>query len=210
MGRYIGAACRLCRREGLKLFLKGARCSMAKCAIERGRPAPGVHAGRGGRGGKQSDYGVQLREKQRLRRFYGLQEGQFRLFFDRAMRGRGITGERLLQLLEMRLDNLVFRMGLATSRRAARQFVTHQHVLVNGRRCNVPSRILKPDDKITVRTDAATREAVKLSIEAAIVEPAAWLSFDSETFSGQVLREPTRDEIVPFVREQLIVELYSK
>ncbi len=184
---------------------------MAKCAIERGKPAPGMHAGgRGGRGGKQSDYGTQLREKQRLRRHYGLQEGQFRLFFDRAMRDRGITGERLLQLLEMRLDNLVFRMGMMPSRRAARQFVTHNHVLVNGRKCNVPSRTLKLGDQVTVRDVAATREAVRMNVEAAVIEPAAWLSYDRETFSGQVQREPTRDEIVPFVREQLIVELYSK
>lgn len=211
MGRYIGAACRLCRREGMKLFLKGARCNMAKCAIERGKPAPGVHAGRGGRGrGKQSDYGTQLREKQRLRRHYGLQEGQFRLFFDRAMRGRGITGERLLQLLELRLDNLVFRLGWAPSRRAARQFVTHKHVLVNGHRCNVPSRVLKDGDRIGVSADAATREAVRLNIEAATVEPVAWMAFDRENFSGEVLREPTREEIGPFVQEHLIVELYSK
>ncbi len=209
MGRYIGPACRVCRREGMKLFLKGARCSMAKCAIERGKPAPGVHAGRGGRG-KMSDYGTQLREKQRLRRHYGLQEGQFRLFFDRAARGRGITGERLLQLLEMRLDNLVYRFGLAPSRRAARQFVGHRHVLVNGRHCNIPSRVLKAGDRISVCDDAATREAARLQLEAALIEPAVWLSFDREMFSGEVTRVPTREEIGPFVREQLIVELYSK
>ncbi len=209
MGRYIGPACRLCRREGMKLFLKGARCGMAKCAIERGKPAPGVHVGRGGRG-KQSDYGMQLREKQRLRRFYGMQEDQFRLFFDRAMRGRGITGERLLQLLELRLDNVVFRMGMMPSRRAARQFVGHKHVLVNSRRCNIPSRILKVGDRITIEDDAATRETVKLNLEAATVEPSPWFSFDSGSFSGEILHEPTREEIAPFVRENLIVELYSK
>ncbi len=209
MGRYTGPACRLCRREGMKLFLKGARCGMAKCAIERGKPAPGAHVGRGGRG-KQSDYGMQLREKQRLRRYYGMQEDQFRLFFDRAMRGRGITGERLLQLLELRLDNMVFRMGMMPSRRAARQFVGHKHVLVNGRRCNIPSRILKVGDRITIEDDAATRDAVKLNIEAATVEPSPWFAFDGGSFTGEILHEPTREEIAPFVRENLIVELYSK
>ncbi len=209
MGRYVGASCRLCRREGMKLFLKGARCRMAKCAIERGKAAPGVHAGRGGRG-KQSDYGMQLREKQRLRRYYGMQEGQFRLFFDRAMRGRGITGELLLQFLELRLDNLVFRLGMVPSRNAARQFVGHKHVLVNDRPCNIPSRVLAVGDRISVCDESAIREAVRLNIEAATVEPVAWLSFDGETCSGEVLHVPTREEIAPFVREHLIVELYSK
>lgn len=209
MGRYVGPSCRLCRREGMKLFLKGARCNMAKCAIERGKPAPGMHVGRAGRG-KQSDYGMQLREKQRLRRHYGMQEGQFRLFFDRAMRGRGITGERLLQLLELRLDNLVYRTGMMPSRRAARQFVVHKHVMVNGRPCNVPSRILKKGDRVSVCDDAATREAVKLNLEAATLEPASWLAFDPQTFGGEILHEPSREEIAPFVRENLIVELYSK
>lgn len=209
MGRYIGPACRLCRREGMKLFLKGARCGMAKCAVERGKPAPGAQTA-AGRGRKSSDYGMQLREKQRLRRHYGLQEGQFRLFFDRAMRGRGITGERLLQLLELRLDNIVFRLGMAPSRRAARQFVGHNHVLVNGRRCNIPSRILKEGDRIGIRENAADREAARMNIEAAATEPAAWLSFDAGSLTGTVTRAPSREEIAPFVREQLIVELYSK
>src|SRR3989339_1922239 len=132
MGRYTGALCRRCRSEGMKLFLKGARCSMAKCPIETGRPAPGVHGQH--RSKKLSDYGKQLREKQRLRSQFGMREGQFRLFFKRALKGRTVTGDVLLQLLEARLDNLVYRLGFASSRAAARQFVTHSHVTVNGRR----------------------------------------------------------------------------
>ena len=135
MGRYLGPACKLCRREGTKLFLKGQRCGMAKCPIETGRPVPGMHGGRRGR--KMSDYGMQLRGKQKLRRQYGLQEGQFRLFFYRAAKQRGITGEILLQMLESRLDNLVYRFGFAPSRRASRQFVLHNHVQVNGQKATV-------------------------------------------------------------------------
>ena len=148
MGRYTGPACRLCRREGMKLFLKGDRCRMAKCPIETGRPAPGMH---GARPSKKTDYCVQLREKQRLRRSYGLQEGQFKLFFERAASKRGVTGEMLLQLLEMRLDNLAFRLGFGASRRAARQLVLHGHLTVNGRRADVPSMTLKVGDKIEVK-----------------------------------------------------------
>ena len=143
MGRYTGPACRLCRREGMKLFLKGDRCYMAKCPIETGRPAPGMH---GQRRSKTSDYGVQLREKQKLRRMYGMQEGQFRLFFERALKSRGVTGEKLLQSLELRLDNVVYRLGFAPSRRAARQFVLHGHVAVNSRKATIPSMILKAGD----------------------------------------------------------------
>ncbi len=207
MGRYTGPACKLCRREGLKLFLKGDRCRMSKCAVETGRPAPGVH---GARPSKKSDYGVQLREKQRLRRFYGLQEGQFKLFFQRALRKRGVTGEMLLQLLEMRLDNLVFRFGFAASRRNARQFVLHGHVTVNGRRSDVPSMTLKAGDRIEVKGRKQSQEAVKRVLDARSSELSSWLSLDKEALKGEVLRVPTRDEIAPFVNEQLIVELYSK
>jgi small subunit ribosomal protein S4 len=207
MGRYTGPACKLCRREGLKLFLKGDRCRMSKCAVETGRPAPGVH---GARPSKKSDYGVQLREKQRLRRFYGLQEGQFKLFFQRALRKRGVTGEMLLQLLEMRLDNLVFRLGFAASRRNARQLVLHGHVTVNGRRSDVPSMTLKAGDRIEVKGRKQSQEAVKRVLDARSSELSSWLSLDKEALKGEVLRVPTRDEIAPFVNEQLIVELYSK
>jgi small subunit ribosomal protein S4 len=207
MGRYTGPACRLCRREGMKLFLKGDRCRMAKCPIDTGRPAPGMH---GARPSKKSDYGVQLREKQRLRRFYGLQEGQFKLFFQRALRKRGVTGEMLLQLLEMRLDNLVFRLGFASSRRNARQLVLHSHVKVNGRRADVPSMTLKVGDRIEVKGRKQSQDAVRKVLEAQSRELSAWLSLDKDALKGEVMRIPSRDEIAPFVNEQLIVELYSK
>lgn len=209
MGRDTGPACKRCRREGQKLFLKGTRCYMAKCPIETGRPAPGVHGMRRGR--KPSDYGVQLREKQRLRRQYGLREDQFRLFFDRAARMRGVTGETLLQLLEMRLDNLIYRMGFASSRAGARQFVTHNHVTVNGRKASVPSMIIETGDEVCVKDRAKSRELAGKCLEvAATREVPAWLAVDGQAFTGKVLRVPSRDEIAPVVNEQLIVELYSK
>lgn len=209
MGRYIGPACRRCRREGMKLFLKGARCSMSKCPIETGRPAPGMHGQRRGR--KMSDYAVQLREKQRLRRQYGLQEGQFKLVFQRAARKRGITGEILLQLLETRLDNLIYRLGFASSRREARQFVTHQHVTVNGKRANIPSMQITPGSVIKVKAKQASKEKAQRGLEAnASRSLPAWLTRDDQELSGTLLRIPSRDEIAPIVNEQLIVELYSK
>lgn len=207
MGRYTGPACRLCRREGMKLFLKGDRCQMAKCPIDR-RPAPGMHGARPS--GKRSDYGTQLREKQRLRRYYGLQEGQFKLFFQRALRKRGVTGEMLLQLLELRLDNIVFLLGFAASRRAARQLVLHSHVTVNGRRASVPSMVLKAGDRIEVKGRKQSQDAVRKVRDAKTAEVPSWLSMDKDALKGEVLRVPTRDEIKPFVNEQLIVELYSK
>lgn len=208
MGRYKGPACRLCRREGMKLFLKGDRCNMAKCPIDTGRPAPGMH---GARRTKVSDYARQFREKQRLRRFYGLQDGQFRLFFDRAAQQHGITGETLLQMLEMRLDNLVYRFGFSPSRRAARQFVLHQHLTVNARRADVPSMILKAGDRVVVKDHKQSRELAKKWLDAnegKTLSP--WLAVDRANFSGDVLHVPTRDEIGPFVNEQLVVELCSK
>jgi small subunit ribosomal protein S4 len=209
MGRYIGPSCRLCRREGMKLFLKGSRCYMAKCPVaERKRPAPGMH---GARGRKLSDYGQQLREKQRLKRFYGLQEGQFRLFFERALQKRGVTGETLLQMLEMRMDNIVYRLGFAASRKAARQFVLHRHLKINGKIANIPSMQIKPGSKIEVVE--AGREAVKTVLETADSrghQVPSWLVLNKEQFAGEILRAPTREEIAPFVNEQLVVELYSK
>jgi small subunit ribosomal protein S4 len=208
MGRYTGPACKLCRREGIKLFLKGDRCRMAKCPIETGRPAPGMH---GQRPGKKTEYGTQLREKQRLRRHYGLQERQFRVFFDRALRRRGVTGEMLLQLLEMRLDNLAFRLGFAPSRRAARQLVLHGHVTVNGRRACVPSMVLKAGDHIEAKSRKRSQDAARRGVEAAQSrELSPWLTLDKDALRGEVLRIPTRAEIGPFVNEQLVVELYSK
>lgn len=208
MGRYTGASCRVCRREGQKLFLKGDRCYMAKCAIEQGHPAPGMH---GMRRSKLSDYGVQLREKQKLRRMYGLQEEQFRFLFERALRQRGITGEKLLQMLELRLDNLVYRFGFAPSRKAARQFVTHGHVEVNGRKADIPSMILKEGDVVKVRDRAQSREYSGRWMDTAESRGiAAWLLLNKAGFEGTVQRVPTRDEIAPVVNEQLVVELYSK
>lgn len=209
MGRYTGPLCRRCRAEGMKLFLKGTRCSMAKCPIETGRPAPGVHGQH--RSKKLSDYGRQLREKQRLRSQFGMREGQFRLFFRRALKGRNVTGDVLLQLLEARLDNLVYRLGFATSRSAARQFVTHNHVTVNGRRAAVPSMVLKAGSVIEVRNKPKSREQAKKSLETVTGRDIpSWLRLDASNFTGEFVRIPTREEIAPIVNEQLIVELYSK
>lgn len=208
MGRYTGPACKQCRREGMKLFLKGERCYMAKCPIETGRPPPG---GQGKRRTKLSDYGIQLREKQRLRRTYGLRESQFRLFFDRAAKGRGVTGDTLLQLLELRLDNIVFRLGFAPSRRASRQFVRHGHVEVNGKKATIPSMILKAGDVVTVCNDTESRATAGPTMDAAESRGIVpWLSLNKGQFRGEVLHLPEREEISSPVNEQLIVELYSK
>lgn len=209
MGRYIGPSCRLCRRAGTKLFLKGARCYMSKCAVDQGRPAPGVHGMRRSR--KVSEYGRQLREKQKLRQQYGMQEGQFHSFFERARRAKGITGENLLQRLEMRLDNVIYRLGFAVSRQAARQFVLHKHVTLNGRTANIPSMILKVGDVVVVRERPRSRDQATRALESATSrQMPAWLAVDPKTFRGEVLSVPTRDEIAPVVEEQAIVELYSR
>jgi small subunit ribosomal protein S4 len=193
----------------MKLFLKGTRCSTSKCAVEQGHPAPGMHGQRRVR--KVSNYGVQLREKQRLKQQYGMRENQFRLFFERARRRRGVTGEQLLQLLEARLDNVVFRLGFAPSLRAARQFVLHGHVMAGGRRVNVPSMIVKPGTKVQVHSGKYSRELAVRNLE--ITEPrplAVWLARDVKNFEGEFLRVPSREEINPKVNEQLVVELYSR
>ncbi len=209
MGRYTGPSCKLCRREGMKLFLKGSRCNMAKCPIERGRPAPGMHGQRRSR--KPSDYGVQLREKQRLRRFYGLQENQFRLFFKRVAKRKGITGLMLLQMLEARLDNVVYRLGFAPSRATARQLVRHGHVIVNGRKTDIPSMILKEGSAVSVKERTSSKELAKRGLETTEGRDVpAWLSRDPKTLAGKVERIPDREEIAPIVDEQLVVELYSK
>ncbi len=209
MGRYTGPVCKLCRREGMKLFLKGARCYMAKCPIDQGKPPPGMHGLRRSR--KGSDFGVQLREKQRLRRQYGLREGQFRRTFQEAARRRGVTGEVLLQLLELRLDNLVYRAGFASSRAGARQYVLHGHVAVNGTRASVPSMSLKAGDVIEVRNIPKSRELAARALDAATTQQTpSWLTIEPKAFRAEVASAPTREEIAPIVDEQLIVELYSR
>ena len=208
MGRYTGPVCRMCRREGMQLFLKGDRCFMAKCPVQTGRPPPGMH---GQRRRKLSDYGVQLREKQRLRRMYGMQEGQFQFFFDKALRKRGVTGEVLLQMLEMRLDSVVHRLGFSASLRAARQFVLHGHVLVNGRKATIPSMRLKAGDVVQVRDKANSREQARPCMDSAEARGIApWLTLKKAEFSGEILHIPSREEIAPIVNEQRVVELYSK
>lgn len=213
MARYSGPVCRLCRREGVKLYLKGDRCYTDKCAIERTATAPGQH---GARRGKLSDYGGQLREKQKLRRIYGVLERQFRTFFERAERAavRGAkTGEVLIQMLEMRLDSVVYRLGLASSRSAARQLVRHNHIMVNGRRCNIPSTRLRVGTKITLAEGSRSIAPVLSSLETMKREGHGipnWLKWDASTFTGEVVAKPAREEVSLPVREQLVVELYSK
>ncbi len=206
MARYTDANCKLCRREGQKLFLKGERCYSSKCALERRNYAPGQH---GQSRKKQSDYGNQLREKQKTKRFYGLQETQFRNLFDKAAKKSGITGENLLILLETRLDNVVFRLGLASSRKEARQLVTHGHFTVNGKKATIPSMELKAGDVVKVKDKSASSPKFK-EIKDMIITVPAWMSVDTEKLEGKVLALPTRDQIDTPVAEHLIVELYSK
>ena len=206
MARDLGPKCRMCRREGLKLFLKGERCLTEKCAVERRSYPPGEH----GRGRiKQSEYLLQLREKQKARRYYGLLEKQFRRTYDRASRGQGAPGENLLRLLETRLDNVVYRLGFAGSRAQARQLVRHGHFQVNGRRVNIPSYGVKPNDAISLKPGSPVEQLVREATDlTASVAP--WLQADHDGLAGQVLRFPERDEIDVPVQESLIVELYSK
>ena len=206
MARYTDANCRLCRREGQKLFLKGDRCYSTKCAMERRGYAPGQH----GQGrSKASDYALQLREKQKTKRFYGLQETQFRNLFDKADRKSGITGENLLILLETRLDNVVFRLGFASSRKEARQLVNHGHFTVNGKKVNIPSYTVKPGDVIKVKEKSTNSPKFKEVKEMTITVP-EWVSVDVEKLEGKVLSVPKREQIDTPVAEHLIVELYSK
>ena len=211
MGRYTGPACKLCRREGTKLFLKGTRCLTEKCAIERRPYAPGQHGQSTGRRRKASEYAKQLREKQKVKRIYGLSERQFRNIFERVLKEPGVTGEALLVALESRLDNLVYRMGFATSRRQARQLVRHRHIQVNGRILDIPSFRVRPGDE--VRVGDASRELVQ--IRAALeqfgrTQPVSWIQVDTEKVLGRMTERPTRDAIPIAAQEQLIVELYSK
>jgi small subunit ribosomal protein S4 len=208
LARYRESVCRLCRREGLKLFLKGDRCYSEKCAFERRGYAPGDH---GQLRKKFSDYGVQLREKQKLKRMYGLLEKQFRGYFDKADKQKGITGSNLLLFLERRLDNMVFRMGFANSRTEARQLVRHNHFLVSGKPVNIPSYLVKPGDEVQVRE--ASRKVEKILEAMGTISRRGvpqWLEIDKANFKGIVKTLPVRDELTMPVREQLVVELYSK
>lgn len=208
MARYTDASCRLCRREGEKLFLKGEKCYTEKCGVQKRAYAPGQH---GQQKKKMSEYGMQLREKQKARRFYGILESQFRKYFEMAARKKGVTGENLLQILETRLDNVVYRLGLATSRAEARQFVNHGHFLVNGKRVDIPSYLVEVGDEIGLC------EKIKKSVRTKEIEEMAggrvvpqWLSFNIDDYSGKVLQLPAREDVDLQVKEYLIVELYSK
>jgi len=211
MARYTGPVCKLCRREGQKLFLKGQKCYTDKCPIERRSYPPGQHGPAQARRRKQSDYAVQLREKQKVKRIYGLAEKQFRNLFEYANHIPGVTGENLLVALESRLDNIVFRMGFAQSRSQARQLVRHRHVEVNGRIVDVPSFRVSAGDEIAVKAKSKDILPVEASLEAR-TRPALldWLALDEKQRVGRMVRTPTRDDIPLAVQEQLIVELYSK
>ena len=207
MARYTDASCRLCRREGQKLFLKGERCYSPKCAIEKRNYAPGQH-GQNNRK-KVSEYGLQLREKQKAKRFYGVLETQFRNYFDKAAKKKGMTGENLLIMLETRLDNAVFRMGFASSRKEARQLVRHGHFIVNGEKQNIPSFSVKAGDSIKVKEKSASSPKFKEIKDMSISVP-AWITVDVEKLEGKVVAMPRREDIDTPVAEHLIVELYSK
>ncbi len=208
MARYTGPVCRLCRREGVKLFLKGDRCYSGKCAIEKRSYAPGQH---GQRRSKQSEYGLQLREKQKARRIYGVLEGQFETYFDKAERKKGVTGENLLVLLETRFDNVVYRAGFAASRNQARQFVRHNHFTVNGQKANIPSMELKVGDVIQLKDKSKNSALIKeLADNLGTKNPPAWLELDVDNLSAKVVRMPSKEDIDIPVEEQMIVELYSK
>lgn len=209
MARYTGPVCKLCRREGVKLFLKGSRCTSDKCAIERRNYPPGQHGRRRGR--RPSDYSTQLREKQKVKRIYGVLEKQFRRYFKEAARERGITGEALLASLERRLDNTVYRMGFGLSRSHARQLVKHGHVAIAGKRVDIPSYAVEQGDVISVQAKSRNNAEIQLATEHARVGRAVgWVEVDLDNFSGTVTRTPLREDIDMEIQEQLIVELYSK
>ena len=208
MARYRGSICRLCRSEGVKLFLKGDRCYSDKCAFERRGYQPGEH---GQRRKKRSDYGIQLREKQKLKRMFGLQEKQFKGYFEKAERQKGVTGTTLLVLLDRRLDNMVYRMGFANSRNEARQLVRHNHFLVNDKRVNIPSYLIDVGDKIQVREKSRKVTCILEALETVARRGVPqWLDLDQANFTGIVKAFPTRDELAMPIQEQLVVEFYSK
>ena len=211
MARYVGPSCRLCRREGTKLFLKGTKCLTEKCPVERRAYPPGQHGQTGGRPRKASEYAKQLREKQKVRRMYGLTERQFRNTFDAVTREPGVKGTNLLVALESRLDNVVHRMGFAASRKAARQLIGHGHVEVNGRRVDIPAYRVAPGEEVRLAAGSRELVAVKLAQEAAARgQIVRWLSVDADKAAGRMTERPTRDAIPINAQEQLIVELYSK
>ncbi|NLT39282.1 MAG: 30S ribosomal protein S4 [Clostridiales bacterium] len=208
MARYTGAVCRLCRREKQKLFLKGDKCYLEKCPVDRRPTPPGMH----GQGrSKTSEYGLQLREKQKVRRYYGVLESQFEKYYEMAAARKGKSGENLLSILETRLDNVVYRLGFAMSRPEARQLVLHAHFTVNGRKVNVPSYLVKPGDVVALNGKSQSLSKFKASIEAnASRVPPKWLELDAANFSAKVVARPERDDIDLPIDEQLIVEYYSK
>ena len=211
MATTAQAVCRLCRREGAKLFLKGERCYSRKCAFERRSYAPGQHGQTGTGKIKIKEYGVQLREKQKMRRIYGVRERQFRIYLHEAMRKRGVTGETLLQLLEFRLDNVVYRLGMAASRAQSRELVSHSHLLVNGRKVNTASYQVKPGDIVEVKESSKNLPPIVSSLEASAgARTPAWLELNAGKRQGKVLHIPARDEIDTQVEEMLIVEFYSR
>ena len=208
MARYTDEQCRICRREGQKLFLKGSRCYSDKCSISRRNYAPGQH---GQKRAKLSEYGTQLREKQKTKSYYGVGEKQFRGYFEMASNKKGITGENLLQILESRLDNVVYRLGFGSSRAQARQLVNHGQFAVNGHKVDIPSYLVKAGDVITVRENKKDNGAIKANIEVNSARPVpAWLELNSENLSGKVIRLASREDVDIPVEEHLIVELYSK
>ncbi len=210
MARYIGPVCRQCRREGMKLFLKGERCHSEKCAVEKRNFVPGQHGK--DRKAKLVGYGLQLREKQKARRYYGVLETQFRNAFEKASKAKGITGEALLSMLERRLDSVIYRMGFATSRAQARQVVRHGHVQVNGRKVDIPSFLVKPNDAVEIRESSRKNPTILAARDATAHAPAPnWIDVDRDGLKGRVTAMPKRDELVQIqLNEQLIVELYSK
>ena len=208
MARYTGAVCKLCRREGKKLFLKGDRCYTGKCALERRAYAPGQH---GQSRKKNSEYGLQLRAKQQARRYYGIQEGQFHKYFIMAEKKTGVTGDNLLRICESRLDNVVYTLGWASSRAEARQLVTHAHYRVNGNKVDIPSYLLKAGDVVSIKDKSRDSDKIKMVLESNASRPVpTWLDLNRETLEAKVLALPTREQIAAPVEEQLIVELYSK
>ncbi len=208
MARYTGAVCKLCRREGKKLYLKGERCYTGKCAVERRAYAPGQH---GQSRKKATEYGLQLRAKQQAKRYYGIQEGQFYKYFLMAERKQGVTGENLLRICESRLDNVVYLLGWANSRAEARQLVTHGHYKVNGKKVNIPSYLLKAGDEVSIKDKSLDSDKIKATLEANASRPVPqWLDLNAEAHSGKILALPTREQIMVPVEEHLIVELYSK
>lgn len=209
--RYTGPSCRQCRREGTKLFLKGTKCFTEKCPVERRPYAPGQHGQSTARRRKMSEYAKQLREKQKIKRIYGLSERQFRNTFERVSTLPGVTGHNLLAALESRLDNMVYRMGFAPSRKAARQLIRHRHVEINGRSVDIPSFVVEPGQEIRMRQKSRELVAVKEALDLASRGAApSWLAVDKDTFSGRMLERPQRQAIPIAAQEQLVVELYSK